>query len=222
MPWIPVLGIVFQLLLTPFLLTSLGLSPWDNGFTALVTMGAWFALGIVVWFAYSEEKELEKLEEETPTVVTRQATERRDYQVVVPIANPETADQLVRTAIDLARENGGEILVMTVVTVPQQTPTSQGRQFVTEEQEQVINRAIELGEDAEVPASGTIRIGHDVVDAIVEQSSDFDLTVIGATREGLLEQLVFGAVPEAVGSRSENIVVMAKKNLGTTSLIGRR
>ncbi|MCO8245951.1 MULTISPECIES: amino acid permease [unclassified Haladaptatus] len=358
MPWIPILGIVFQLLLTPFLLTSLGLRPWEDGFTALVTMAAWFAIGIAVWYAYSEEKEMEKLEQETPTVVSHRATERRDYQLVVPIANPENADQLMQTAIDLARENDGEILVTSVVTVSPQTPLSQGRQFVTDEKENVLSRAIQIGEDADVPVSGTIRIGHDVADAILntidqhdstavllgwqggdqarrrdivlgstvdriaqdaqadvlverigesassdidsilvpmaggphaeyattiaeaiarpenarveilhiispdasesdrqeaqelvngaaeefdadgevetaviesddvsnailEHSADFDLTVIGATREGLLEQIVFGAVPEEIARRSENIVIMAKKNLGITSLIQR-
>jgi len=358
LPYTPVVAIVLQLLLTPFLLISLGLRPWQDGFTALVTMAAWFALGIVVWFAYSEGKELEKLEEEAPTVVTRRAAERRDYQIVVPIANPETAEQLMHTAIDLAVEHEGEILAMSVVTVPQQTPIAQGTQFVTEEQERILTQAIELGEAAGVPVSGTIRIGHDVaeailntieqhesevvllgwkgrrgsprrnivlgtnvdrvvrdaqadvlveriggaasthvesillptaggphaayaaevaeaiarpngahvevlyvvppdateserqrgralldraaadidgagsvettlvedddvVEAIVERSAAFDLTIIGATREGLLEQLVFGAVPEAVGSRSENVVIMAKKNLGFTSLVRR-
>ncbi len=358
MPWIPILGIIFQLLLTPFLLRSLGIQPWEDGFTAVVTMLAWFALGIVVWYAYSEEKELERLEEEAPTVVTHRAAERRDYQLVVPIANPENADQLMQTAIDLARENDGEILVTSVVTVSPQTPLSQGRQFVTEEKENVLNRAIQIGEDADVPVSGTIRIGHDVTDAILntidqhdstavllgwqggdqtrrrdivlgstvdriaqdaqadvlverigkkasqnidsilvpmaggphaeyattiaeaiarpenarveilhvvspdasesdrqeaqalveegaaefdsegeittaviesdnvsdailEHSADFDLTVIGATREGLLEQIVFGAVPEEIARRSDNIVIMAKKNLGITSIIQR-
>ena len=39
----------------------------------------------------------------------------------------------------------------------------------------------------------------------------------GATREGLLERLVFGSIPESVGRGAESTVTMAKRNLGITS-----
>jgi nucleotide-binding universal stress UspA family protein len=57
----------------------------------------------------------------------------------------------------------------------------------------------------------------DVADAIVERSGDHDVTVIGATREGRLEQLLFGSIPEAVGRRASGTVIMAKRDLGVTS-----
>jgi nucleotide-binding universal stress UspA family protein len=56
-----------------------------------------------------------------------------------------------------------------------------------------------------------------VADAIVAESGDYDLTIIGATREGILQRLVFGAVPEAVAQRAESTVIMAKRYLGVAS-----
>jgi hypothetical protein len=38
----------------------------------------------------------------------------------------------MRTAIDIARERNAEIHVVSVVTVPPQTPLSEGRQYVDE------------------------------------------------------------------------------------------
>jgi len=65
----------------------------------------------------------------------------------------------------------------------------------------------------------------DVVEAVVAASAERDLTVIGATREGLLQQLVFGTIAETVGMRSENTIIMAKRDLDIASrlqgLIGR-
>lgn len=61
----------------------------------------------------------------------------------------------------------------------------------------------------------------DVVDAIVEESAGYDLTVIGATRQGLLQQFVFGAIPEQVGRRANSTVIMAKRDLGITSRLAR-
>ena len=349
MPWPPIAGIVLQFFLTPFLIYELGLEAVgigssNEGLIALITTVVWLALGLLVYYGYSKDREAEKLEAETPTVVTEAEPSEREYQVVVPISNPRTADQLMRTAIDLAEENDGEILVLSVVTVPQQTPLDEGREFVDNERE-LLNHAIDLAEDANVPVSGTVKIGHevpdailntieqhgsdailmgwrgrsrrrdfvlgsildevvtsakcdvfverigsniqdieqvlvptaggphtdlaadlaqavahasgaridiatvvsvdadesewsdaqavvddlaatidkdvavdtrilegDVVDAIANASQEYDLTVVGASSEGLLEQLVFGAVPEAVGERVDGTVVMAKRH----------
>ncbi|MDZ7701877.1 MAG: hypothetical protein U5J98_07305 [Halobacteriales archaeon] len=60
-----------------------------------------------------------------------------------------------------------------------------------------------------------------MVDAIAARTGDHDLTIIGATQEGLLQELVFGAIPEGVGERAENTVIMAKRNLGRSSRLTR-
>ncbi|WP_229773899.1 amino acid permease [Halocalculus aciditolerans] len=349
MPWPPLIGIVLQFLLTPFLvyelgLQAIGIGTSNEGLIALVTTIVWMGLGLVVYYGYSQAKEEEQLEEETPTVVVEQEPANREYQVVVPVANPETAAHLMRTAIDMARENDGEILALSVVTVPQQTPLNEGREFVDDERE-LLTQTMEIAEDEDVPVSGTVKIGHqvstailntieqhdsdavilgwrgrsrrrdfvlgsnvddvvtgakcdvlveridgevedverilvptaggphadlaaevaqaisrttrarvdvahvvspdaseadrsdaaalvdalasrlsddidigtrvlegDVADAIVNASEEYDLTVIGASREGLLQQLVFGAVPEAVGERAKGTVIMVKRH----------
>ncbi|RLM62543.1 amino acid permease, partial [Halorubrum sp. Atlit-9R] len=58
MPWPPLVGIVLQFILTPFLLLELGLTPGlgagSEGFVALVTTAVWMALGLVVYYGYSE------------------------------------------------------------------------------------------------------------------------------------------------------------------------
>lgn len=357
MPWPPLIGIVLQFLLTPFLLAALGLEiglgPDSHGFIALITTAIWMAMGIGLYYGYSQRKEAEKIEEETPTVATEQApASDRDQRLLVPIANPASVEQLMRTALDLAADRNASIEVMSVVTVPQQTPLSEGRQFVDEERK-VLNQALEFAneEQPDIPVSGKIRIGHDVaqailntieqddadlvlmgwrgrgrrrdyvlgsnvdtvvtqarcdvlverigpagaveaillptaggphasfagdiaraiarpndarvdvihvvnpgmpaakrpqemldetaaefedvdvttqmlegrdvVETIIEQSADYDLTIIGATREGLLQQLIFGGIPEAVGRRARCTVIMAKRHLGITSRLTR-
>ncbi len=299
MPWPPLIGIVLQFLLTPFLLLELGLEPGftgqnSHGFVALVTTAVWMLLGLGIYYGYSKQQEAEQLEEETPTVVSPEPAAEAENQIVVPIANPENAEQLMRTAIDLAKDEetypNGEILVMSVVTVPQQTPLSEGREFVEDEPD-MLDDAMDIAREADVPVSGTIRIGHDVaqailhaelaaniadsvaytqdaevdviyvvdqgadendraegqeivddtiatfregitvtgevlegqdiVDTVIDQSVGYDLVVVGATREGLLDQLVFGAIPEQIGRRAQNTVIMAKRHLGITSRLRR-
>jgi nucleotide-binding universal stress UspA family protein len=72
-------------------------------------------------------------------------------------------------------------------------------------------------EEREVDVETTVVESDDVVEAIVEASAGVDLTIVGAAQEGILERLVFGTIPEAVGRRAESTVIMAKRNLGMAS-----
>ncbi|GAA0464747.1 amino acid permease (plasmid) [Halococcus dombrowskii] len=358
MPWPPIIGIVLLLILLPFIIYELGLEAIgigtsNEGLIALGVTTIWMALGLVIYYGYSAEKEDEKLEEETPTLTTEQTPADRDSQLVVPVANPESAEPLMLSAIDIARDMDAEIHVVSVVTVPQQTPLDEGREFVGDERE-TLKEAMSIAEGADVPVRGTIRIGHDVAPAIlntveqhdsdailmgwrgrgrrtdfvlgsnvdqvvtqakcdvlverissvedvdsillptaggphaeyaaeiaraiarpqdarinvvyvidpeadederenarerlesttdviddydrvessllegtdiaeriIEESDNHDHTVIGATREGLLQQIVFGGIPEEVGRRAKHTVIMAKHHQGITSRLTR-
>jgi APA family basic amino acid/polyamine antiporter len=364
-PWVPAIAVLANLVLL------VNVEPSSIMFGLLAE-----AIGVVFWFAWKgRAPSTEEIERETPTAVAERnpSGHDRDYQIVVPIANPDHVEQLMRTAVDLARDRDGEVLVLSVVDLPEQTPLSEGRQYVNGKRE-VLNRAMALADGsggtldtdesaepagaADVPVSGTVRIAHhvdeavlhtieqyesdavlmgwggwrarrrevvlgsivdtvvteascdvlveridtdaartvesillptaggphadlagevaraiartteahiellrvvapeddrvdaetaledtladfedidaestvvendDVVDAITERSADHDLTVIGATREGLFQRLVFGAIPEQVGEAAESTVILTKRNLAITSrlrrLFGRR
>ncbi len=372
-PYVPALAVILNVLL----IASLGRQTIVFGLIAE-------AVGVVFWFAWKgRAPSTEEIERETPTAVAERnpSGRERDYQIVVPIANPEHADQLMATAADIARDRNGEILVLSVVDLPGQTPLSAGHQY-TDQRREVLNRAMTMAnggerfeesrasEDeqsessgseradsgADVPISGTIRISHrverailntieqynsdavlmgwggwrsrrrevvlgsivdtivteancdvlveridpegqtgvesillptaggphaelaaetagaiaratgahveilrvvdpdasdderadaqetitdavegfddveadgsvieneDVAAAIIDQSAAHDLTIIGATREGLLQQVVFGGIPERVGEGAENTVILTKRNLDVTSRLKR-
>jgi amino acid transporter/nucleotide-binding universal stress UspA family protein len=338
-PWVPIVAVLANLALLV-----------NVEFTSLVLGLGAEAIGVALWFAIiGGGPPDEKLEEEAPTVVTEGHARKRDYQILVPIANPDHAEQMMRTAIDIARDNDGEVMLLSVVPLPDQTPLSEGEQYVPERRE-VLDSALSHADD-EVPVAGTVRIAHhvdtailhtiqqygsdavlmgwhatdhprrdkvlgsivdevarradcdvlveriaedgsadvdsillptaggpnaayaatiaraiartndagvellrclgggddrqqaealmdetaaeledveftktvvdadDVVDEIVDRSAGHDLTIIGATREGILQRLVFGDIPEEVGRRAHGTVIMAKKKLPVTSRI---
>ncbi|MFB6070701.1 MAG: amino acid permease [Halanaeroarchaeum sp.] len=224
MPWPPLIGIGLQLLLTPFLIRALGLEAIgigesNHGLVALVTTAIWMGIGLLIYYGYSKQKEAEKLERESPAVVTEETPTDRDYRILVPVANPDTVDQLMRTAIDMARENDGEITVMSVVTVPQQTPLSEGRQFV-EEERAVLDRAIDIGEDASVPIGGTVRIGHDVAQAILNtiEHEEFDAVLLGWRGRPRRQDFVFGSNVDEVITRAGCDVLVERIGEAKTSV----
>ena len=339
-PWVPIVAVIANLVL----LVNVEPSAFVLGVLAEL-------IGVGIWIVLIGKTEPERLERETPTVVEERQPTDRDYTIVVPIANPIHVEQLMRTADDIATANDGEVLVMSVVTLPDQTPLSEGYQYVDQRRD-VLERAMSFAEARDIPVSGSIRIGHhaadailntieqsdadavlmgwsgtgsrrrdivlgstvdvvvqqascdvlverfdegasgevdsilyptaggphadlagevshaiataenatvrvvhvidpkadatqrqqaedaldramahlkevdaervlledeDVVGALEAESANHDVTVIGATREGLLQELVFGAIPEAVGTRAENTVIMTKRYMGITS-----
>ncbi|MFB6153112.1 MAG: amino acid permease [Halodesulfurarchaeum sp.] len=313
-------------------------------------------IGVAAWVTIIGTTSEAEIEQETPTVFEQSAAENRDYQLLVPIANPDHTEQLMRTARDIAADKDGEILVLSVVDLPEQTPLSAG-QTEAEDRQEILKQAMSIevgGGDADVPVHGVVRIGHhveeailhtitqhdsdavlmgwrgrparrrdvvlgsivdtvvreatcdvlverlgtegapesilvptasgphsryaaevaraiahttdasitalrvvspdadeqtrtaaretleemdamleeipsetrlvegrDVAGSIVDESSTHDLTVIGATREGLVQKLVFGTIPEKVGRNVSGTVIMAKRNLGITSYLRR-
>jgi len=313
-------------------------------------------VGVVLWVTVIGTTSEAAIEQETPTVVEQHHPIDHEFQILVPVANPDHAEQLMRTARDIAADRGGEVLVLSVVELPEQTPLSEGDEYVDERRD-LLDDAMSVtagGGDAEVPVNGTIRVGHhvdeaivhtviqhdsdavllgwhgrdtrrrdvilgstvdtvvqeadcdvlverigstgepesvllptaggpharyaaevaraishmtgasitmlrvvdpdadeqahglvtssfdeaasvledvphetrlleatDVAGAIVEETAGYDLTFMGATREGLFQQVVFGSIPEAVGRDAEGTVIMARKNLGITSRLRR-
>lgn len=312
--------------------------------------------GVVLWFTVIGGTSEATIERETPTVVGQTYSEERDYPILVPIADPAHTEQLMRTARDITADKNGEVLVMSVVALPEQTPLTEG-QDLANDRRSVINDAMSVsvgGGDTDIPVKGIVRVGHhvdeaiihtvtqhgsdavlmgwygrptrrrdvvvgstvdagvreadcnvlverigtegavdsilvptaggphaqyaaevaraiahstsatvtvqcvvdsgtgdrereratisldetvviledveyetrvveneDVADGIIAASAEHDLTVIGATREGLLQQLIFGTIPERVGREADVTVIVAKKNLGITSQLRR-
>ena len=382
-PWVPAVAVLANLVLL------VNVDPTSIALGLLAEV-----IGIGFWFTWKgRSPSTEELERQTPTAVAERnpAGHDRDYRIVVPIANPDHVEQLMETALDLAQDRNGEVLVLSVVPLPEQTPLSSGRQYV-DERRQVLNRAMSLADggepntkrqapsdeevesnsseggnlDAEelaestgaagIPVSGMVRIAHHVdeailhtieqynadailmgwggwrarrrevvlgnivdtvvteancdvlveridpappemvesillptaggshadfasevarsiaratgahvellrivapdapdedyanakaaledtltdfndvdaettvvksdgvTEAIIDRTAAHDLTIIGATREGLLQQIVFGSIPREVGENAEGMVILAQRNLGITSQLRR-
>jgi APA family basic amino acid/polyamine antiporter len=47
------------------------------------------------------------------------------------------------------------------------------------------------------------------------------VTVVGASGKGLLQRMVFGAIPERVGEVAESTVILARRNRDITSRLRR-
>ncbi|WP_293027018.1 universal stress protein [Natronococcus sp.] len=100
-------------------------------------------------------------------------------RLLVPVANPETADRLLDTAIDVATDRDLELLVFSVVTVPMQVPLREARrQFDVDDREALVADAVERATGYGVSAVGRVRFGRSVADGVRSVATDESVDAI--------------------------------------------
>jgi len=103
--------------------------------------------------------------------------------LLVPVANPETVERLLDTAIDVARGQSMRIVLVHVVEVPPQIPLSSGDSLIDEggAEEQLLDDAVEQAADADVAVESRLRYARDVATGIVGAVDvhDADALIVG-------------------------------------------
>ena len=126
-------------------------------------------------------------------------------RLLVPVANPETADRLIDTAIDLARERDLEVLVLTVVTVPMQLSLEKARADLgVEEEEAVVRDAVEAVREAGVRVNGRVRFGRDVPTSVlaVAENESVETILLGWRGRPQRRDVVLGSHIDAILSKA--------------------
>jgi glucosyl-3-phosphoglycerate synthase len=112
-------------------------------------------------------------------------------RIVIPVANPATAEELIRLGADLLESRGGELTALGIVEVPEGMPLSEGATRARHAR-RLLQRVLDF-----VPEGTTIhpivRIGRHAAEGIVEVAAelDADLIVFGwggkapSSRDGL-------------------------------------
>lgn len=155
-PLIPLISFVGRLIIGIFLL--------DMGVWPYIIAGIWVTGGIFLYFLYSKSH-VKEGEEGKMLLYERERVESKGYQIMVSVANPETAPTLVKYANFIARAKDAEIIIMSMVTVPDLTPLSEADRFI-EETRDLINETSQLVED-QLPVQSIIRYGHNVARGII-------------------------------------------------------
>ncbi len=171
-PIVPIIGIITKLFLALYMFNY---SPVAWYFTI-----AWIGAGTLIYYFYAKPRD--KSKERTPVVLEEKLVETYDgrYQVLVPVANPDALDNLLPPAIEAARRNNGIVVLLNVITIPDQLSLSAGSKYVDISRE-VLKQARQLVEDAGIDAEVLIRIAHRLPDAIIQTAieRDVDLMVMG-------------------------------------------
>src|SRR5207247_4848142 len=85
----------------------------------------WVGIGFAIYRLYTFRREIEHY---APIVTSEGDLARKHFRILIPYT-PENPDRLIKYAIRVAKENDGEVNVLRVITVPQQTPMYEGIEY---------------------------------------------------------------------------------------------
>ena len=119
---------------------------------------------------------------ESPELLTLRKME--GYRILVPLANPARAEQLVEMAGRVAGVSRGEVLALTVVDLPQVTAYSDAEPQM-KEGELVLRKAQQVAIEKQVALTSLLKMGRDTADEIVGTAIEHgcDLILMGYKKE---------------------------------------
>lgn len=108
------------------------------------------------------------------------------FRIAVSVAIPGHVEQLMRTALDIAREQGGDVFVVSVVVEPRSSPFWILRDDVIKaefggERQAVLDEAVAAAEGTDVAVEGRLVVGTSVASGIVSvvEECDIDAVLLG-------------------------------------------
>ena len=112
-------------------------------------------------------------------------------RIVIPVANPATAEELIHLGGDLMEARSGELTALGIVEVPEGMPLSEGATRARHAR-RLLQRVLDFAPEG-TPIHPIVRIGRHAAEGIIEAAAelDADLIVFGwggkvvASREGL-------------------------------------
>src|SRR5512141_1216601 len=114
-------------------------------------------------------------------------------RILIPVANPATAEELVRIGAALMDRKIGIMTVLGVVEVPEQTPLSEGAAHARQAR-RLLQRVLDFAPDG-VTVHPIVRVGRRAAEGVIEAATELDSDLI-----------VFGWGGRAAGPRLDGAV----------------
>jgi uncharacterized hydrophobic protein (TIGR00271 family) len=177
----------------------------------VLLLGAvWLLLGALFYVGYARQSGIQVRRRDSMVGDVAPAQRKLSYTVLVGIANPETAPDLIRAGAALSRSRQGRMLVLRVVSFPDQVPQHLQRQ-AAQEQLQDLSQIIQQMSIHHEPVEMLVRLARNPIDGILAtaQEERADLIVLGW--EGEIYQHTFDLGPlidPVVRAAACNVVVV--------------
>ncbi len=166
-PLLPILAIIANI----YLITQI----FQHIVPLLLALGA-LLVGVVSFIVWkgrqTAEEAITGLSSHVAVSEGRSSWDKNRFRVLVPIANPATMERLIRLAAAIAKQKDGEVLLLRVLTVPEQLSPRQFDAATLQKHKNLLYQGRKICDEIDVPSHGIIRVGHNVARAILETSTE--------------------------------------------------
>ncbi len=179
-PFTPIVAVAAMLFIAVYMFVGYPL--------AWLAAGGWIAAGFVFYYGYSGSREAAQSEH----LVWMERLERKQYRVLVAISNPATVESLMSVAVAVAQKHAGEIVVTSVVEVPEGESLFSGRRR-TRELEPVLEMGVEYATAHGINSTSVVKIGRRTSESIVQTAREeaCNMVILGQpSGKTLVERLV--------------------------------
>jgi APA family basic amino acid/polyamine antiporter len=204
-PLIPALVLVVNFVF----LRALGVMPLLGG-------TVWIVTGLLIYLAYAKRRYVAGREGVVVFKTKREATGAQ-YRILVPLGPKERQPQLIRLATALAGDEGGEVLALRVVPLPEQVPLREGEK-VAREIESLFSWSLSDEDTARVSLTPITRIARSVSQGILDTASEEECDLILLSWEGYTgtKGPILGPILDPVIENASCDVVLVKGDVLTT------
>ena len=210
MPFFPVLPILAILIQATLVI-------WMHHMShiAWIVAPGWILAGVVIYFLYSKAKSV-ATSYEIVTLEEEKAEEAAKYRVLIPVANPNNAIQLVRNGFKILEAKGAQVELLTMVKVPEQLPLSDAEDYMWEGREAITEAMIYL--TTYFPVTTTIRYCRNVARGIVSAAREkrIDTIILGWKGKTTRKDYIFGSTIDPVIQKAPSNVLVFKDCTETT------
>jgi APA family basic amino acid/polyamine antiporter len=186
-PLLPALALVVNFFLLPIF-----------GWRPLLAVGLWMGAGLLSYLTYARERYIEGQE---GVVVFRGQREKSEgtYRVLVPLGPGEKRSELIRLAVAFADQEGGEVVALRVLTLPEQVPLREGARMA-EGVESVFSGSLSAVDSGRVLLTPMTRMARSVPQGIIDTATEekCDLLVLSWEGYSRVESSVLGSVLDPV------------------------
>jgi len=134
--------------------------------------------------------------------VVKNATVNKISRILVPTAGGPNAALALEMALSLAKRSKAEVTLLNVAR--------KGREDLAR---RIVAHTLQQAKTKQSVREEVV-VGEHVVKAILKEAKDYDVVILGASQEGIFQQILFGVVPEQVAKRCTKTVIMVKGTSG--------
>ncbi len=166
-PWLPIFAIVVQ--------GALALTLFNVSWIAWAAVLGWLGIGVLLYRQLGLR--IETAEEADTILLEETIATSRAFSLLLPVSLAQNVRPLARIAASIAHDHNGEIFALHVIRVPQQLQLSDGRDFLKHGRP-VLEEAIAIGKEYNVPVRTQLRLGRDIGRSIMEAAQERQANLI--------------------------------------------